>query len=120
MQLAPAASLAGPIFAGQRIGRLDLRLHADQAIFAGRDIGQREGYTTLGRAIAALRLVTDGDAVGAAAIFERDGRFYGQGVTVWSGPNAVDFHAGMFRERGIRFDHDAVRAVVDGAATWTR
>jgi len=116
MQIAPVH--AAPVFAGQKVGRLDLPFHADQAVFAGRDLGQREGYTSLGRAIAALRLLTDGDAVGAAAVFEHDGRFYGQTLTVWSGAHAVDYHAGAWKERGLHFANDAVRAVIDGSLVW--
>lgn len=110
-----------PVFGGQRIGKIDRGFWLrDSPLVAGRDIGQSDGYTSLGRATAALRKITLGDAVGAAAIFEHGGRYYAQTVILDAQGGMRPFHAMMFGERGIRFQNDAVQAIVDGGNYWDR
>ncbi len=98
---------------------------AHQQLVAGGRVGARDGYRTLREAMIELAFVTRGDRNQAAAVLERDGRFFGhalKGRDLEQGVRAplrrthletddrmkvVEFRA---QER-----FDRLRAIVDGA-----
>ena len=51
-----------------------------QQLVAGGRVGAREGYETLREAMIELAFVTRGDRIQAAAVLERDGRFFGHAL----------------------------------------
>lgn len=123
MQIQSAApaqiQAAPPLLAGQKIGRLDRTLRRDVSLYSGGNIGQQDGYSSLGHAVAAARLITSGRENGAAAIFEVNNRFYAQLVTTGKSTStqaAAPLTMWDHNERGYIFTNDAVKAIVDGTS----
>jgi hypothetical protein len=98
---------------------------AHQQLVAGGRVGAREGYATLREAMVELAFATRGDRVQAAAVLERDGRFYGhalkgrdleQGVRA---PLRRTYLEADDRMEVVEFRAkerlDRLRAIVDGA-----
>ena len=98
---------------------------AHQQLVAGGRVGAREGYTTLREAMAELAFATRGERAQAAAILERDGRFFGHAL------KGRDLEQGVrapLRRTHLEADDrmqvvelraddrlDRLRAIVDGA-----
>jgi hypothetical protein len=105
------------------------RFSAFAATATGTVSGAPEGYATLDEAVDALTIATVGAAVGAAGVFERDGRFYGRELknsltfasgTSWTGPWRLEQHP-QDKELldgsvgGVTTRVKSLQAVVDGA-----
>ncbi len=80
----PRTPDANRVLGDVRIRILDRDDHvtftAHQQLVAGGRVGAREGYTTLREAMIELAFVTRGERAQAAAILERDGRFFGHAL----------------------------------------
>ena len=89
------------------------------SISAGADpFGDAAGYATVDAAVVAAQSATKGNAVGAAGVLERDGRFYA--APLMRTPDHVPFSFEGSRAASIVHQHMKVhdtglRAVVDGA-----
>lgn len=97
-----------------------------QLVTGGR-LGARDGYETLREAMFELGVMTRGDRVGAAAVLERDGRFFGH---VLKGRDLEKGVRSPLRRQYLEEDagasvvelrtsnrHERLRALVDGG--WT-
>jgi hypothetical protein len=97
-----------------------------QLVSGGR-LGAREGYATLREAMFELGVLTHGEQRGAAAVLERDGRYFGhqlKGRDLEEGlraPLVTEFLEDDSRARVVELRaaqrHERLRALVDGG--WT-
>lgn len=108
-----------PATPGALLGVVDIKRRTDAFLFAGDQLGKRDGYASLGNAIRALHRLTEGAAPAGFVTYDA-GRFFTHALGT-SNTAARDvlggYHLGRSwkNERGVRM-LPSVLAVVDGAA----
>lgn len=113
---APAAT-PRPDFNGKLFAKVSIPKYVDPLLMATTPLGADAGYTTLTGAMNVLAKTTDGDAP-ASAIFEKDGRFYGQSAVSTLGGQDEPFHLDpdWRKEYELKLGTN-VSAIVDGPVT---
>lgn len=133
---AAVPGMAGLRDANRVLGEARIRVYdrEDHVTFTVREqlvsgglVGAREGYDTLRDAIAQLAAATTGDHVAAAAVIEREGRFFGhqlkrrdleQGFRAPLRPSYLEADEGAeVVELRAKDRFERLRAIVDGDFT---
>ena len=123
MQITPLAAnpphVPAPLPAQSLLGVIDIKRRADAFLFAGDQLGQRQGYASLRNAIVALQRLTEG-AAPAGFVTHDSGRFFTNALSTAdrAGSDAMrGYHLGgtWRNERGMRM-LPSILAVVDGAS----